>query len=103
MGSEGAAAAVNDVRQRGLCTDDCVFIPRASSTMIAPTARLCMLPSEDLLFRWGNRGSAKVKLLERFDARGFPQGALLAEPQPLEILDFQGGLEMEQHRTLEFR
>jgi len=102
-GTEGAAAVIADVRERGLVAQDCVFVPRVASTMIAPTSPLSMSTLERLLHRWGHGGEAEVRPLERCSARRFPSSAIIADPQPMEIVDFQGGPELVQERVLEFR
>mmetsp|Transcript_158856 Transcript_158856/g.509344 ORF Transcript_158856/g.509344 Transcript_158856/m.509344 type:complete len:431 (-) Transcript_158856:141-1433(-) len=101
-GAEGAAAVVADIRARGLATKDCVFLPRSSSTLIAPTTELRRTFLENLVHRFGHGGSARIETLERYQAVRFHRGALLAEPQALEVLDFQGGPSLQQDRMLEF-
>eukprot|EP00929_Paragymnodinium_shiwhaense_P080820 TRINITY_DN42176_c0_g1_i1.p1 TRINITY_DN42176_c0_g1~~TRINITY_DN42176_c0_g1_i1.p1 ORF type:complete len:773 (-),score=144.33 TRINITY_DN42176_c0_g1_i1:30-2231(-) len=101
-GTEGAAAVVADIRARGLTTPDCVFVPRASSTMLAPTSPLLGSALERLLFRLRNGGHALPEPCTRYSARYFRREDLLAEPQPLEVIDFQGGPELLQKRRLVF-
>eukprot|EP00930_Biecheleria_cincta_P045070 TRINITY_DN31062_c0_g1_i1.p1 TRINITY_DN31062_c0_g1~~TRINITY_DN31062_c0_g1_i1.p1 ORF type:complete len:738 (+),score=97.73 TRINITY_DN31062_c0_g1_i1:178-2391(+) len=102
-GTEGAAAAVNDIRSRGLLAPDCVCVPRKSSTLLAPTSVLEPSLMEKLLHRLAHAGTSNIQPLVRHGARYFHKKFLLAEPQPLEILDFQGGIDLVQNRTLEFR
>lgn len=102
-GSEGAAAAIADIRSRGLVTQDCIFIPRSSSTMVAPSTQLRRTFMEKMVHRFGHGGSARLRPGQRYKAVRFNRDALLAEPQAMEVLDFQGHLELQQHRVLEFR
>lgn len=102
-GSEGAAAVLADIHQRGLLSHDCAFVPRAAQTMLAPTAKLNLSPMAKLLHRWGHKGSSEVEVLGRYAVRYFHKQNLLAEPQPMEILDFTKTPELEQSRELVFR
>jgi hypothetical protein len=102
-GTECAARVVHDIRQRGLCAPDCVFIPQSASTMVAPTAKWTPSMGEKALFRLGHEGSGELKPLTRYTSRHFPLSCLLANPQPMEVLDFGGDLQLEQTHDLEFR
>jgi len=102
-GTEGAAAVVADIRQRGLVAENCIFVPRSSATLLAPTAALTLDTTTTLLHRWGNQGESQVKPLTRVQARNFPKAYLLAQAQPLELLDFQNGPDLLQEHSLEFR
>eukprot|EP00928_Gymnodinium_smaydae_P010321 TRINITY_DN13882_c0_g1_i3.p1 TRINITY_DN13882_c0_g1~~TRINITY_DN13882_c0_g1_i3.p1 ORF type:complete len:555 (+),score=141.25 TRINITY_DN13882_c0_g1_i3:687-2351(+) len=102
-GTEGAAAVIADIHRRGLLAKDCVCIPRRSSTLLAPTSKLELEGTEALVHRMRHGGSLEVKTRTVYSARFFGRKELLAEPQPLEELDFQAGPELEQRRLLEFR
>lgn len=102
-GTESAARVVDDIRQRGLCTGDCSFIPRSASTLIAPSTWVRFSLCEKLLYRFGHAGEGEVKPFSRYQVRHFPIAALIADPQPLEVLDFGGDLQLHQTRDLEFR
>eukprot|EP00746_Dinoflagellata_sp_MGD_P137718 gnl/MRDRNA2_/MRDRNA2_71478_c0_seq3.p1 gnl/MRDRNA2_/MRDRNA2_71478_c0~~gnl/MRDRNA2_/MRDRNA2_71478_c0_seq3.p1 ORF type:complete len:227 (-),score=33.21 gnl/MRDRNA2_/MRDRNA2_71478_c0_seq3:65-745(-) len=102
-GTECAARVVHDIRQRGLCAKDCVFIPQSASTMIAPSATPSLSMSEKAIFRLTHAGKGELQPLVRYAARHFPLAALIADPQPMEVLDFGGDLQLHQSRDLEFR
>jgi hypothetical protein len=102
-GTECAARVVHDIKKRGLCSSNCQFIPHAASTMIAPTAKADLSLQEKCLHRLGHRGKGDLEPLHRYAVRFFPLSALLADPQPLEVLDFGGDLQLKQTRDLEFR
>ncbi|CAJ1331109.1 unnamed protein product [Effrenium voratum] len=102
-GNEDAALVVDDIRKRGLLASDCIMVPRSSSTLLAPTGSLERSTLETLIHRLGHNGDATVMPRTRYSARRFPPAALLAEPQAMEVLDFQNGPELFQQRCLEFR
>eukprot|EP00932_Pfiesteria_piscicida_P005200 SRR837773.15106.p1 GENE.SRR837773.15106~~SRR837773.15106.p1 ORF type:complete len:208 (-),score=40.88 SRR837773.15106:125-664(-) len=70
--------------------------------MVAPTMELRRTILERLVHRLGHGGSARIEPRVRHQALRFNRGALLAEPQPLEVLDFQHGPALRQDRLLEF-
>mmetsp|Transcript_51105 Transcript_51105/g.94571 ORF Transcript_51105/g.94571 Transcript_51105/m.94571 type:complete len:756 (-) Transcript_51105:83-2350(-) len=102
-GTESAAMVLDDIHKRGLCAKDCLFIPKRSSTLLAPTAALKRSDTEMLVHRWGHNGDNKLQACKRYAARNFHKDAILADPQPIEVLDFQNGPATHQERTLEFR
>eukprot|EP00927_Polykrikos_kofoidii_P044095 TRINITY_DN38155_c0_g2_i1.p1 TRINITY_DN38155_c0_g2~~TRINITY_DN38155_c0_g2_i1.p1 ORF type:complete len:758 (+),score=125.12 TRINITY_DN38155_c0_g2_i1:120-2393(+) len=102
-GTEGAASVIADVFQRGLVSKNCVFVPRSSSTMLAPTAVLQPTVLETVLHRMRHHGASKPRPLVRYSARHFKKEALLAQPQALELIDFQHGPKVRQDHVLEFR
>mmetsp|Transcript_66984 Transcript_66984/g.160472 ORF Transcript_66984/g.160472 Transcript_66984/m.160472 type:complete len:769 (-) Transcript_66984:85-2391(-) len=102
-GTEGAAMVLDDIHKRGLCAKDCVFVPKRSSTLLAPTFTLKRSNTEILLHRWGHNGEGRIAPRKRYSARNFHRDALMADPQPLEVLDFQNGPAVMQEHTLEFR
>ncbi|CAE7596530.1 unnamed protein product, partial [Symbiodinium sp. CCMP2456] len=102
-GNEDAALVLDDIHQRGLLAPDSVVIPRASSTLLAPTEVLNRTTMEKLVHRLGHSGDGDIKPLTRHSARRFPSAALLADAQALELLDFAKGPQLLQERTLEFR
>merc|ERR1712032_766921 len=53
------------------------------------TAVLSITTIEKLIHRLGHQGSGTIEPLTRYSCRRFRAEALLAEPQPLEVLDFR--------------
>jgi len=102
-GTENAAAVLADIHERGLVGDGCTFVPRSSSTLLAPTAALSFTTMERLLHRLRHKGSDHIEPLTRYCCRFFHDEALIASPQPLEVLDFAGGPALHQQCVLEFR
>ncbi|KAK3248753.1 hypothetical protein CYMTET_41793 [Cymbomonas tetramitiformis] len=104
--AEGAAVAIRDLVDRGLCAPGCAFIPRAAATLIAPTEALHVGPLDRVLHRYLNGSGEEVRTQVRHHCRRFPRGNLLAPPQPFEELCFGGLSEpgaCRQRRQLEFR
>jgi len=102
-GVEGAMSVIADIKERELVTDDCVFIPRSACTMMAPTEVLNLKTIEKLVFRMRNHGTGEIEPLARYACRHFRREALLASPQPIEVLDFANELNLHQRPVLEFR
>lgn len=87
--AEGAALAVADLVDRGLCAPNCIFVPSAAGTLFAPTAQLRLTQLEKVLNSYYNpRGERLLKSRTKYHARNFDTDAMLAEAQPFEWLAF---------------
>mmetsp|Transcript_1161 Transcript_1161/g.1416 ORF Transcript_1161/g.1416 Transcript_1161/m.1416 type:complete len:547 (-) Transcript_1161:217-1857(-) len=87
--AEGAGLAVRDLKQKGLCAWDCLFVPRIAETLIAPTSILPTTALDSIVHRFLNGGDGSLRCGIKHHCQRFPREALLAPPQAFERLDFE--------------
>jgi hypothetical protein len=87
--AEGAGLAIRDLKQKGLCASDCVFVPRIAETLIAPTGALPTTALDSIVHRFLNGGNGSLRCGVKHHCQRFPREALLAPPQAFESLNFE--------------
>jgi hypothetical protein len=87
--AEGAGLAIRDLKQKGICAPDCVFVPRVAETLIAPTTVLPTTALDCIVHRFLNGGNGSLRTRVKHHCQRFPHEALMAAPQAFERLDFQ--------------
>jgi hypothetical protein len=99
--SEGAAAAILDLRSRALATADCRFVPLRARTLLTPTERVELSTVERVL-QMQLTNSRDLLCKSRYLVENFPANLGLAAPGVFESLDFAGDLHASQDRLMEF-
>merc|ERR1712216_227238 len=99
--SEGAAAAILNLRSRSLTTDNCLFVPRRARTLLTPTERVDLTTVERVL-QMHHTNSRDLNCNSRYLVDNFPAHLGLAAPGVFESLDFAGELRASQDRQVEF-
>lgn len=102
--AEGVVSAMQDLKDRKLLTKDCVFVPKAVSTMFSPCTAVEFTRLERVVQQYYH-GTDEIKTRTKYHARNFPPSAILAPPQALEHLEFSVNIELNQNQThdCEFR
>ena len=98
--SEGVAETIDGLVRRGMCSPNCVFIPRAAGTLFAPTVALKPSDLENVLNAHFN-GEVGIRTQVKYHARCFDSSYFLAEPQPFEWYEF-GKSDCVQKRRVTF-
>ena len=98
--SEGVAETIDGLVRRGLCSSNCVFMPRAAGTLFAPTVALKPSDLENVLNAHFN-GAVGIQTQVKYHARCFDSSHFLAEPQPFEWYEF-GKSDSVQKRRVTF-
>ena len=98
--SEGVAETIDGLVRRGMCSSNCVFIPRAAGTLFAPTVALKLNDLETVLNAHFN-GEVGLRTQVKYHARCFDSSHFLAEPQPFEWYEF-GKSDCVQKRRVTF-
>jgi len=100
--SEGVVTAISNLRNRGLLSPDCLFVPRRAATLFVPTMEFELTCLERILCLFGSGQDSNLHCLTKYNADRFPQGAFLAPPALFEDLDFGGDLKTQRHAVVEF-
>lgn len=99
--SEGVVDVVMNLRQRGLLSQNCIFIPCRAMTFFAPTEQLD-LSCLERIFQSFNTGRSTISRMIKYNVNRFPESLLLAAPACFEDLDLSGDLHAHQHYVREF-
>lgn len=100
--SEGVVGVLSNLRDRGLLTRDCVFVPRRAATLFVPTMKVELSCLERILCLQGNGQHNGLSCLTKYNTDRFPQHAFLSTPALFEDLEFGLDIEKERHHVVQF-